>query len=363
VISDAELLALHRELVATPSISGEEKTLADRVEAWMRDHGIAPRRLGNSLLATVGAGPMLLLDTHLDTVPPAEGWTRDPFTATVEDDGRVFGLGANDAKASAAALLGAYTAFVETDLPFTLGLALVEGEETRGIGTEAVLAELAREGRPPAAAVVGEPTDLDLAVAQKGLLILKMAARGNACHAANAGKLGAVNAVRVLARAITALDAIEPVPDHPLLGPTTWEPTLLEGAPAKNMLPGLASATLDIRTTPVLSHDALIERIRAALGALEGVEAELVSKRLEPRETARDARVVRAARKARPGARVYGSTTMSDMVFLKDVPAVKVGPGRSERSHTPDEFVRESEILEGRRFYVDLIRHYAAEGD
>jgi len=356
VIPDAELLALHRELVSTPSISGEEKTLVDHVERWMRDHDLAPRRLGNSLLATTGEGPLLLLNTHLDTVPPTEGWTRDPFTATPESDGRVFGLGANDAKASAAALLGAFTAFAGTDLPFTLGLTLVEGEETRGIGTEMVLAELAREGRTPVAAVVGEPTDLDLAIAQKGLLILKLVAAGDACHAANARALGAVNAVKVLARAITALDTIEPVPDHPLLGATTWEPTLLEGAPVKNMLPGSASAMLDIRTTPVLSHDALIERMRAAL---DDVEVKLMSKRLEPRETKRDTRVALAAAAARPEARIYGSTTMSDMVFMKGIPAVKVGPGRSERSHTPDEFVREDEILAGRRFYVDLIRCYA----
>lgn len=357
MITDPELLALHRELVSTASISGEEKTLVDRVEAWMRAHGCTPRRLGNSLLATIGDGPMLLLNTHLDTVPPAAGWTRDPFTATREVGGRVFGLGANDAKASAAALLGAFTAFAGADLPFTLGLALVEGEETRGIGTEAVLAELAREQRTPVAAVVGEPTNLDLAIAQKGLLILRLVAAGDACHAANARTLGAVNAVRVLARAITALDTIDPVADHPLLGATTWEPTLLEGAAVKNMLPGTASTTLDIRTTPVLSHDELIERMRAALGE---VEVELISKRLEPRETARDTRVVQAAAAARPEARLYGSTTMSDMVFMQGIPAVKVGPGLSERSHTPDEFVHESEITAGRRFYVDLIRHYAA---
>ena len=106
-------------------------------------------------------------------------------------DGRVYGLGSNDAKAAVAAMTAAFLAFREADLPFTLALALVEGEETRGTGTEAVLAELARRGTPPAAAVVGEPTGLDVAVAQKGLMVLELVARGEACHAAHAARLGA----------------------------------------------------------------------------------------------------------------------------------------------------------------------------
>jgi len=354
MIGDPELLALHREVTSIASVSGEEAALADRLEAWMAARGWTPRRIGNSLLVLLGRGPLLLLDTHLDTVPPAAGWTRDPLAVTVEN-GRVYGLGANDAKASVAAMLGAVTAFESETLDITLGLALVEAEETRGTGTEAVLAELERQGRRPAAAVVGEPTGLEVAVAQKGLLILELRAHGDTCHAAHARTLGARNAIRGLARDLAVLDRLELGPEHPFLGPTTCEPTLIEGGTARNVLPGEASVVLDLRTTPAVGHDALIARIGEALRDSELV---VVSRRLEPRETDPEAPVVRAALRARPGARVYGSTTMSDLVFLGDIPAVKCGPGQSERSHTPDEFVLEREIVEGRHFYVEHIRHY-----
>ena len=271
----------------------------------------------------------------------------------------MYGLGASDAKASVAAMLGAVTAFESAPLDITLGLALVEGEETRGIGTESVLAALEHQGRRPDAAVIGEPTGLEVAVAQKGLLILKLRARGDTCHAAHARALGARNAIRGLARDLAALDDLDLGPPHAVLGPATWEPTWIEGGIAKNMLPGEASVVLDIRTTPAAPHDRLIERFGEAL---RHAELEVVSRRLEPRETDREALVVQAALGARPGARAYGSTTMSDLVFLRGIDAVKCGPGLSERSHTPDEFVLEQEIVEGRRFYVDLVRHYQELG-
>jgi acetylornithine deacetylase len=354
MISDRELLALHRELVSTPSISGRETALADRLERWMSERGWRPERLGNSVLVTAGTGPLLLLDTHIDTVPPTAGWTKDPEAATVED-GRVYGLGANDAKAAAAALLGAFSELTAEDLPITLALALVEGEETRGIGTETVLAALTERDRRPAAAVVGEPTGLDVAIAQKGLLILKLAATGDACHAAHAAALGARNAIRGLARDLIALDDLDLGPDHPVLGPTSLEPTQVEGGTARNVVPDSSAAILDLRTTPAAPHGTLIERIQQTVAHSV---LEVVSRRLEPRETARHEAVVEAAVRARPAARVYGSGTMSDLVFMKGIPAVKVGPGQSERSHTPDEFALESEVLEGRRFYVTLVQRY-----
>jgi acetylornithine deacetylase len=351
MLPDREILALHRAITAIRSVSGEEGELAGFLGDLLRRNGLAVTRLGNSLLATVGAGPLLLFDTHLDTVPPAPGWTRDPWD--VESvDGRVYGLGSNDAKASVAAMTAAFLAFREADLPFTLALALVEAEETRGTGTEAVLAELARRGTPPVAAVVGEPTGLDLAVAQKGLMVLELVARGEACHAANAAALGAANAVRRLAHDLVALERVDLGPPHPRLGPVTLEPTQLRAGTARNVLPGEATAVLDARTTPGLHGRELVARIERVVAG----EVRVLSERLRPRETAEDSSLVEAARQARPEARVFGSATLSDMVFLEGIPAVKCGPGRSERSHTPDELVLESEILEGARFYARLVR-------
>jgi len=354
MLPDREILALHRAVTAIRSVSGEEAGLADFLGDLLRRNGVAVTRLGASLLATLGEGPVLLFDTHLDTVPPVPGWTRDPWEV-VSIDGRVHGLGSNDAKASVAAMTAAFLAFREADLPFTLALALVEQEETRGTGTQAVLAELAARGTPPVAAVVGEPTGLDLAVAQKGLMVLELVARGDSCHAANAAALGAANAARRLAHDLVALERVDLGDPHPRLGRVTLEPTQLRAGTARNVVPGEATAVLDARTTPALHGRALVERVERVV---EG-EVRVLSERLRPRETAEGEPLVEAAREARPEARLFGSATLSDMVFLEGIPAVKCGPGRSERSHTPDEFVLESEILEGARFYARLVRAWA----
>jgi acetylornithine deacetylase len=348
------ILELHRDLVAVPSVSGAEGPIADYLAEFLGRHGVAVSRLGNTLLATLGAGPALLLDTHLDTVPPAPGWSRDPWRAEVAE-GRVYGLGANDAKASVAAMTAAFLAFREVDLPVTLALALVEGEETSGAGTRAALAELARRGLSPAAAVVGEPTGLDVAIAQKGLMVLELVARGQACHAAHAAALGAVNAARRLARDLVALEGIDFGAPHPALGPVTLEPTQLRAGTARNVVPGEATAILDVRTTPALARREVVARIAAAVKS----EVRVVSDRLLPRETPAGAAIVAAALAARPGARLFGSATLSDMALLDGVPAIKCGPGESARSHTPDEYATEEEVLAGARFYARLAGAWA----
>jgi acetylornithine deacetylase len=354
VLPEREILALHREIAGIRSISGEEAGLADFMADLLARNGIAAERIGNSLLATLGRGPLLLLDTHLDTVPPASGWTRDPW-GVESVDGRVYGLGANDAKAAVTAMTVAFLAFREADLPFTLALALVEGEETRGTGTEAVLAELARRGTPPHAALVGEPTGLDVAVAQKGLMVLELIAHGDACHAAHAAALGAKNAARRLAHDLVALERVDFGAPHPRLGPITLEPTQLRAGTARNVVPGEAVALLDVRTTPALGRREVVERIERMVKG----EVRVLSDRLLPRETAESEPLVAAALQARPEARLFGSSTLSDLVFMEGIPALKCGPGRTERSHTPDEFVLESEILDGARFYTRFVRAYA----
>ncbi|HEV7507189.1 MAG TPA: M20/M25/M40 family metallo-hydrolase [Thermoanaerobaculia bacterium] len=354
MLPEREILALHREITGICSISGEEARLADFMADLLARNGIAAKRIGNSLLATLGRGPLLLLDTHLDTVPPAPGWTRDPWD--VESvGGRVYGLGSNDAKAAVTAMAVAFLAFREADLPFTLALALVEGEETRGTGTEAVLAELARRGTPPHAALVGEPTGLDIAVAQKGLMVLELITHGDACHAAHAAALGAKNAARRLAHDLVALERVDFGAPHPRLGPITLEPTQLRAGTARNVVPGEAVALLDVRTTPALGRREVVERIERLVTG----EVRVLSDRLLPRETSESEPLVAAALQARPEARLFGSSTLSDLVFMEGIPALKCGPGRTERSHTSDEFVLESEILDGARFYTRFVRAYA----
>ncbi len=359
-LAGEELLALHRELVATPSISGDETAIVDRLARFLTAHGAAVERIGGSLLAWAGAdpaaAPLVVFDTHVDTVPPAPGWSGDPFHPR-RAEGQVIGLGANDAKASVAAMVAALLAARERELPFALGLALVRGEETRNEGTAEIVAELARRGLRPAAAVVGEPTGLDLAVTQKGLVVLELKARGEAAHAAHARALGTKNAVLELARDLVLLASADLGPEDAELGSSTLEPTVISGGSARNVVPAEARAVIDLRVNGVEPGGQLVERLAQVVGG----ELTVVSDRFRPVRTDPASALVVAARRARPAARLYGSATLSDLVFFADLPAVKVGPGASERSHRPDEFVLESELVEGAAFYGRLLDELASE--
>lgn len=352
-----ELLELHARLIEIPSLSGEEGAIADFAAGFLTARGARVERIGHSLVATAGAGPLLLFDSHLDTVPPGPGWRREPFAATREA-GRVYGLGANDAKASVAAMTAAFLELAPEPLGVTLALALVAEEETKSRGTRDVLDWLAVHGLAVAGAIFGEPTGLDLAVAQKGLVVLELTARGEAAHAAHARALGAANAARRLARDLVALEGLDLGPDHPQLGATTLEPTVVRAGSARNVVPAEASAILDVRATPLVAPETLVARVRAAVAG----EVRVVSDRFAPRQTPAGSALLAAARAARPEARRYGSATLSDWALLPaGTPGIKVGPGRSERSHTPDEYVDESELLDGAQFYAALARAFARQ--
>jgi acetylornithine deacetylase len=349
-VTDAELLALHRRIVEIPSVSGEEAALRDHLETVLHAHGVATLPYGRNLVAVHGSGPAVCLNSHLDTVPPCPGWTKSPHRAVVEA-GRVHGLGSNDAKASVAAMVAAFLRLKDAGAPVLL--ALTVEEETGGRGAEELVPALGKSSLMPAAVLVGEPTGLDLAISQKGLLILELHAEGDACHAANAGKLGARNAIRSLARDLVALEGIDLGAADPLLGPVTMEPTVVRGGSARNAVPAEASCVLDVRINPGTDTAALVHAF--------GDRARVLSDRLRPRSIDPAHPLVEAVRRARPEAKLIGSSGLSDLVFFEGIPGVKVGPGRTERSHTPDEFVLESEILEGARFYERAVVEIAAE--
>lgn len=351
-MTDAQLLLLHREMVSIPSESHQEAALCGWLGERLASEGVCPERIGDNLVAAFGEGPALCFNSHLDTVPSSPGWTRPPHPAVVEQ-GRVYGLGSNDAKASAAAMLAAFLRLWHHPPPgLRLVLTLVAEEESGGKGTELILPRLG----PLDAVVVGEPTGMEIAIAQKGLLVLELLAQGRSCHAAHAQALGAPNALRRLASDLTALDRVELGPAHPLLGPVTVEPTLASGGTARNVTPAEARCVLDLRTNPEPGHAALVERLRASVsGELRVLSDRLTSCSIEPGDP-----LVRAAQRARPKAELIGSRGVSDLVFFAaaGVPGIKVGPGATERSHTPDEYVWEEEILEGARFYEQVARAY-----
>jgi len=355
-VTDAELLALHREIVGIRSLSREEGPLADFMQARLSSAGVEARRLGHNLIASCGAGPVICLNTHLDTVPPGAGWSRDPFAATAHD-GRVHGLGSNDAKASVAAMVAAFLRLrgQVAALRATVVLTLVAEEEVGSGGTREVLPELARIGLAPEAAIIGEPTGLDVAVAQKGLLVLELRETGQACHAAHARALGARNALRALARDLVALDGADLGAADPWLGPVTLEPTVASAGGARNSVPAEASCILDVRTNPGEAPAALVARLRARVAG----EMVVRSDRLHPVAIAAEHPLVHAALAARPQARLFGSRGVSDLACFDGVAGIKAGPGVSERSHTADEFVLESEVLEGALFFERTVLAWA----
>ncbi len=353
MFSDIELLRFHRALVETPSVSHEEGPIADWVEAQLARCGARVERFGNNVFAAAGHGPRLLLTSHLDTVPPSSAWTRPPHVAA-RDNGRVYGLGSNDAKASVAAMTAAFLNVLHDGGPVECGLLLVPEEETGGKGTELAWPLLRERGWVPDGVVVGEPTGLDIAIAQKGLLVLELTTAGDACHSANA--TGAKNALRELAHDLVALECVDLGPEHALLGRTTMEPTMASAGLRRNMLPASAQAWLDLRTTPDTTPEELARRVQAQVRG----QVRVHSQRLIPCACPSTASVVRAAQRARPAAQLYGSRTMSDMVFFRDMPVLKCGPGQSNRSHTADEWVDECEVLEGAAFYSALVRAFAA---
>jgi len=351
-VNDHELLALHREMIAIPSLSRQEGPLADHMVRRLGERGVEAHTFGASVFAVAGRGPVVCLNSHLDTVPASPAWTRPPHDPAVVG-GRVYGLGSNDAKASAAAMTAAFLRLAgraET-LGVRVLLALSAEEEIGSRGTEQLVPELARRGLAPDAVVVGEPTDLEIATSQKGLLVLELVASGRACHAAHGRALSAPNALRLLARDLVALDSVDLGPPHPRLGPVTLEPTMASGGTARNMVPAVASCVLDVRTNPDPGPDEIVERLRAAVKS----ELKVASSRLRPVEIPDEHPLVRAALAARPGARTFGSRGLSDLVFFKGIPGIKAGPGSSERSHTADEYVLETEILDGARFYEALV--------
>ncbi len=340
------------DLIAIPSISGDELAAAQLVEDRARALGLDVVRDETSVRVSAGdeaAGPTLLLASHLDVVPPGDGWSRDPFVPFIAD-GRVYGRGSGDAKASVSAML-----YAVADAAAAIGsggrlLAVFSyGEETR----LATMPEaIARVGRADAA-LVGEPTNLQFAIAQRGLMMVDLVATGVQRHAGYAAD-GAPNAIAALAEDLVRLPGIVSERVHPILGETTVTPTMLEAGVSRNVTPPVARAILDVRSTPAWTHDELETALRERLAS----DVVVTSRRLVPCETPPGSRLLAVARAVAPTAETYGSPTCSDWCFLRHLDAIKVGPGTSRRSHTADEAVDIAEVIAARQFYARVARQY-----
>jgi acetylornithine deacetylase len=335
-------------LVSTPSVSGDEVTIADNLSGILSEEGFRIQREGNNIWWTLGKGvrPHLVLLSHLDTVPPCAGWESDPFKPQVED-GKLIGLGANDAKGSVAAMVMAAREIQHGDLEGSITFAFVADEERGGEGIRTIKPKLDHID----AALVGEPTGLQVCTAQRGLLILRCTAHGKAAHAAHA-HLGE-NAIHKAVRDISRLAAME-FEAHDGLGATRAQVTQITGGLVRNQVPDRCDFFVDLRTTPNLDH----ATVAAEIGARLESEVAVHSHRYEPVATNASELVVRAALEVSDASAGVGSVTTSDWAFLKGIPAVKVGPGNTNRSHRPNEYLLLSELEAGVAFYSRFVQTY-----
>jgi len=338
--------ALLRDLVAIPSVSGEEEAIADFLQGWFEARGLTVHRSDRNLSVAVGEGSRrLLLNSHLDVVPPGVGWDTDPFEPLVTGD-KMIGRGSNDAKASVAAMACAMVELAQGALDGQVVFAATCEEERGRNGLERYLPELGSFD----AAVVGEPTELQPAVAQNGLLILELTAQGRAGHAAR--PLLADNAIVRAARDITALSALTWEPVNPHVGPMTLAVTQVDAGYAHNVIPGACKMVVDIRTIPEIPSAQVVQRVAAV------VESEIWvrSDRLAPAHTPAGSAILEAVTDALPGCVPFGSPTMSDWAHLTGIPAVKLGPGISEVSHTANEWVGLSMVERAVGSYAAIAR-------
>jgi acetylornithine deacetylase len=349
-------LDLLRSIVRIPSVSGEEAACRDHLAGWLGDHGVRAWTSGRNVLGVVEGeepeGPGLLWLTHVDVVPVGPGWTRDPWDGALEG-GRVHGRGANDAKASVAAMAAAAAALDRRAIRGRLALALVCDEETGGEGIEACAGELP----PYDASVVGEPTELDVCPGQRGLLRAGVVVRGRACHASRPWE--GSNAIEAAARDVLAIQGLDLGAPDDLLGPPTLQVTRIAGGTRANVLPGECTLELDGRPTPGCDNEVLLARLREAVAG----EVVVRSDRFRPVRTPPGARIVRLAADASPSGRVRGFGGVSDLHHVRHVPGVVMGPGTSAASHAPDEWVAVEQVEAAVKAYGSIARSFLARED
>lgn len=347
-----DAIRLLKELISIPSFSKEEDKTADCVEAFLQQKNIPAKRLLNNVWAANeyfdSSKPTILLNSHHDTVKPNKGYTLNPFEP-VEKDGKLFGLGSNDAAGALVSLLATFVHFYEADLPFNIIFAATAEEEISGKnGVEILLKELPKID----CAIVGEPTLLNMAVAEKGLLVLDCTAHGKAGHAArNEG----VNALYIAMKDINWLSTFQFPKVSSLLGPVHIAVTSIQTEnKTHNIVPSECSFLVDVRVNELYSFEEIISVIK------ENINSEIHPRsiRLKSSFISENHPLVIAGTKM--GIASYGSPTCSDMALM-DFPSLKIGPGDSARSHTADEFIFLDEIKEGIKTYIQLLENFSIE--
>lgn len=344
-----EAVDLLKGMISIPSFSREEKEVADFLaDKWERA-GQKVFRRGNNLWMIAGnlvvpSKPTLLLNSHIDTVRPVSAWTRDPFTPDEDEDeeGRLYGLGSNDAGASVVSLYGAFVLLSRHEQPYNLiFLASCEEEVSGKGGIESVLPYL-----PPVDfAVVGEPTGMQPAVAEKGLMVLDCTAVGKAGHAA---RHEGVNAIYEALPDMEWFRSYVFPEQSEFLGPVKMSVTMVNAGTQHNVVPDKCTFVVDVRSNEFYPNEKLYELI------CRQVKCEVKARSFRLNSSSLPLGHPFLQRTGMMGLKPFGSPTLSDQALMP-FPSVKIGPGQSCRSHTADEYVGLMEIREAIQLYVTLL--------
>lgn len=339
-----DAVELLKKLISVPSVSREEAQAADIFEQQVKAWGLPARRIGNNILIQETldpAKPTMLLNAHIDTVKPVSTWTRDPFSPTLEGD-VLYGLGANDCGGGLVSLLQAYRILRKQPIAYNLVyLASCEEEVSGENGFRLALNELPKID----VAIVGEPTCMQPAIAEKGLMVIDGTAYGKSGHAArNEG----VNAI------YEALDDLVWLRDYrfkkssPLLGDTKMTVTVLNSGTQHNVIPDECHFVIDVRTNEHYQNEFLFSFLQ------KHVKSELKARSFRLSSSHIPVEHPLVQRCIQLGMNPFGSPTLSDQALMP-FHSLKLGPGASERSHTADEFIRISEIQQAIETYIKLI--------
>ena len=340
-----DAVSLLEQLIAISSFSKEENTVADFLERYIEIKGyVASRKDNNVWILSPGfdtSRPTILLNSHIDTVRPVAGWNRNPLIPSIEN-GRLYGLGSNDAGASVVCLLQAFFYLTQQQHAYNLIFAASAEEEISGKnGLENLLSELPKIDF----AIVGEPTQMNLAVAEKGLMVLDCTVHGQAGHAArNEG----VNAIYRALADIEWFKTFEFAKKTDLLGPVKMSVTQINAGTQHNVIPDKCTFVVDVRSNEMYSNQDILDEIRKHVGC----DVNARSTRLSSTATPLHHPIVKRGREL--NRTLFGSPTLSDQ-SLMPFPSLKMGPGDSARSHTADEFILLSEIKESIEIYTQLL--------
>ena len=339
-----EASELLKRMIATPSFSREENEVADLLMECISQKGYEAKRIENNVWMSGHYDPKrptLLLNSHIDTVKPAVVWNNEAFIPTVKD-GKLYGLGSNDAGASVVTLLQLFLILVEREQAYNLiYLASAEEEVSGKQGVELALQSLPHIDF----AIVGEPTGMNLAVAEKGLMVLDCTVKGKAGHAArDEGE----NAIYKALKAISWFRDYRFPQVSPFLGAVKMSVTQVNAGTQHNVVPDSCSFVVDVRVNELYSN----EEILAAIQSNVDCEVTARSTRLNSSKTPESHTIIKRAEKLRR--ECYGSPTLSDQALMP-FPSVKIGPGESSRSHTAYEYIELQEIEEAIEIYFYLL--------